>query len=96
MSRRGGKVTIVGIGRNDEKVEFSPVELFHFARTITGCVYGDSNPAHDLPRIANFIRSGALQLEPLITHRIALDEVDEAFVRMAAGDGARSLVVMPN
>ncbi len=96
MSRRGGKVTIVGIGRNDEKVEFSPVELFHFARTITGCVYGDSNPAHDLPRIVNFIRSGALQLEPLITHRIGLDEVDEAFVRMAAGDGARSLVVMPN
>ena len=96
MSRRGGKVTVLGVGRKDEKVEFSPIELFHFARTITGCVYGDSNPQHDLPRILDFIRSGALKLEPLISRRIGLADIDDAFLRMAAGDGARSLIVMPD
>ncbi len=94
MSRRGGRVTVLGVGRRDEKVEFSPIELFHFARTLTGCVFGDSNPAHDLPRIVDFIRSGALRLEPLISRRITLDEIDTAFEQMSAGDGARSLVVM--
>ncbi|MEX2628126.1 MAG: Zn-dependent alcohol dehydrogenase [Ilumatobacteraceae bacterium] len=94
MARRGGRVTVLGIGRHDEKVEFSPIELFHFARTMTGCVFGDSNPRRDLPRIVNFLRSGALRLEPLVSRRIGLEHVDDAFEHMRAGDGARSLIVM--
>ena len=92
-TRRGGATTVVGIGPASDKVEFSALELFHFARTLRGCVYGNADPAADLPVLADYVKSGALDLGALVTDRIGLDEVPAAFERMASGQGGRSLVV---
>jgi S-(hydroxymethyl)glutathione dehydrogenase/alcohol dehydrogenase len=92
-TRRGGATTVVGIGGASEKVEFSALELFHFARTLRGCVYGNGDPAVDLPILAEHVRAGRLDLAALITDRISLDGVPDALDRMARGAGARSLVV---
>ncbi len=93
-SRRGGQLTIVGIGGGKEdQVSFSPVELFHFARTIRGCVYGSTDPARDFPLLFEHLRSGELDVESMISRRISLDDVESAFQEMEAGVGARSLVV---
>lgn len=91
-TRRGGATTVVGIGRADDKVEFSALELFHFARTLRGCVYGNGDPAVDLPVLAEHVRAGRLDVAGLVTDRIALDDVPAAFERMSTGVGARSLV----
>ena len=91
-TRRGGSTTVVGIGRADDKVEFSALELFHFARTLRGCVYGNGDPAVDLPVLAELVRSGQLDVSALVTDRIGLDDVPAAFERMSAGVGARSLI----
>jgi S-(hydroxymethyl)glutathione dehydrogenase / alcohol dehydrogenase len=92
-TRRGGATTIVGIGPASDRVEFSALELFHFARTLRGCVYGNSDPAVDFPALAEHVRTGALDLSALVTDRIGLDDVPEAFERMKRGAGGRSLVV---
>ncbi len=92
-TRRGGAATVVGIGPASDKVEFNALELFHFARTLRGCVYGNSDPAADLPVLAEYVRSGDLDLSALVTDRIGLDDVPAAFERMAAGAGGRSLVI---
>jgi S-(hydroxymethyl)glutathione dehydrogenase/alcohol dehydrogenase len=92
-TRRGGATTIVGIGPATDKVEFSALELFHFARTLRGCVYGNGDPEIDLPALAQHVRSGALDLAALITDRITLEDVPDAFERMKVGAGGRSLVV---
>jgi len=84
---------VVGIGPATDKVEFSALELFHFARTLRGCVYGNSDPAVDLPVLAGHVRTGALDLNALVTDRITLDGVPDALDRMSRGHGARSLVV---
>jgi len=91
-TRRGGATTVVGIGRADDKVEFSALELFHFARTLRGCVFGNGDPAVDLPVLAEHMRAGRLDVSALVTDRIGLADVPEAFNRMAAGIGARSVV----
>ncbi len=93
MTRRGGHTVIVGIGGKDEQVVWNALELFHFARTISGCVYGSTDPARDVPRLIEHLRSGELDLEALVTRRIGLTEVEAAFDDMAAGEGARALVV---
>jgi S-(hydroxymethyl)glutathione dehydrogenase / alcohol dehydrogenase len=49
--------------------------------------------ARDFPRILGLYADGALDLDRLITRRIALDEVNDALDAMAAGEGARSVVV---
>ncbi|MCX4751699.1 Zn-dependent alcohol dehydrogenase [Kitasatospora sp. NBC_01287] len=92
-TRRGGRTTVVGIGGKDDLVSFSSLELFHFARTLSACVYGNSDPAQDVPLLAEHVRAGRLDLEALITDRITLDGIPAAFERMRAGQGGRSLVV---
>jgi S-(hydroxymethyl)glutathione dehydrogenase/alcohol dehydrogenase len=92
-TRRGGRVTIVGVGRRDDQVSFNALELYHFARTIGVSVYGSGDPDRDIPILAAQIELGRLDLEPLVSHRISLHEVGAAFERMRTGTGARSLLV---
>lgn len=92
-TRRGGRTTVVGIGGKEDVVSFSALELFHFGRTLSGCVYGNSDPARDLPVLAEHIRAGRLDLSAMVTERIALEGIPGAFDAMLAGRGGRALVV---
>jgi S-(hydroxymethyl)glutathione dehydrogenase/alcohol dehydrogenase len=69
------------------------LEIYHFARTIAVSVYGSGDADRDIPWLAEQITLGHLDLEPLISHRIDLDGVSDAFHRMESGIGARSLLV---
>ncbi|WP_338694862.1 Zn-dependent alcohol dehydrogenase [Streptomyces sp. Q6] len=92
-TRRGGRTTVVGIGGKDQQVTFNALELFHWGRTLSGCVYGNSNPAEDLPVLAEHVRAGRLDLSALVTEHISLDGIPAAFDNMVAGKGGRALVV---
>lgn len=92
-TRRGGRTTVVGIGGKDQQVTFNALEIFHWGRSLTGCVYGDSDPARDLPVLADHIREGRFDLSMMVTERIALDGIPAAFDHMVAGRGGRALVV---
>jgi S-(hydroxymethyl)glutathione dehydrogenase/alcohol dehydrogenase len=92
-TRRGGTTTIVGIGGKEQQVTFSALELFHFARTITGCVYGSTDPVTDIPKILAYAAEGKLDLGALISGTIGLDGIDGAFADMEKGVGARAVVV---
>ncbi|MEV5937926.1 Zn-dependent alcohol dehydrogenase [Streptomyces sp. NPDC051994] len=92
-TRRGGRTTVVGIGGKDQQVSFNALEIFHWGRTLAGCVYGNSDPAADLPVLAEHIRSGRLDLGSMVSERIGLDGIPAAFDNMIAGKGGRALVV---
>ncbi|CAL9381800.1 S-(hydroxymethyl)mycothiol dehydrogenase [Streptomyces sp. enrichment culture] len=92
-TRRGGRTTVVGIGGKDQQVTFNALEIFHWGRTLSGCVYGNCDPARDLPVLAEHVRAGRLDLGVLVTERIALDGIPAAFENMLAGKGGRALVV---
>ncbi|MET9495978.1 Zn-dependent alcohol dehydrogenase [Streptomyces sp. NPDC006552] len=92
-TRRGGRTTVVGIGGKDQQVTFNALEIFHWGRTLAGCVYGNCDPATDLPVLAEHIRAGRLDLSALVTEHITLDEIPSAFDAMVAGKGGRALVM---
>ncbi|MEU0525627.1 Zn-dependent alcohol dehydrogenase [Streptomyces niveus] len=92
-TRRGGRTTVVGIGGKDQQVTFNALELFHWGRTLSGCVYGNCDPVRDLPVLAEHVRAGRLDLGSLVTTRITLDGIPAAFDTMLAGRGGRALVV---
>ncbi|MEU2554840.1 Zn-dependent alcohol dehydrogenase [Streptomyces sp. NPDC014684] len=92
-TRRGGRTTVVGIGGKDQEVTFNALEIFHWGRTLSGCVYGNSDPARDVPVLAEHVREGRLDLSVLVTERIALEGIPAAFENMLAGKGGRALVV---
>jgi S-(hydroxymethyl)glutathione dehydrogenase/alcohol dehydrogenase len=92
-TRRGGKTTVLGLGSTTDTLTFNALEVTFFARALCGCMYGSTDPAVDVPVLIEHYRAGRLDLDALVTNRIALSEVDEALDRMAAGAGARSVVV---
>ncbi len=92
-TRRGGTTVLVGAGSPQEQVTFDAMELFVDGKTVTGCVYGSTDPDRDFPALVELVRTGAVDATSLVTQRIALDEVNEAFDAMEAGTVARSVIV---
>ncbi len=92
VTRRGGRATVVGLGRQDDPVTFTALEVAFFARTLAGCMYGNSDPARDIPLLLDDYRAGKLDLRSLVTDEVGLDEVDSAFSWMEAGRGARTVI----
>jgi S-(hydroxymethyl)glutathione dehydrogenase / alcohol dehydrogenase len=91
--RRGGTCVVVGLGPKDQQVTFSPLELFHFSRTLVSSIYGNSDPERDIPALVDHLRAGRLDLAAMVTDRVDLSGVPDAFERMARGQGGRTLVV---
>jgi S-(hydroxymethyl)glutathione dehydrogenase/alcohol dehydrogenase len=63
------------------------------AKTVRGCVYGATDPRRDFPEMVRLHRAGRLDLDALVTRRITLDDLDDAFRAMEAGEVARSVIV---
>lgn len=92
LTRRGGTAVVVGIGGKDDTVSFSALELFHFARTLRGCVAGSVDAEADMPRFFDWARSGQLDLRGLVTGHGHLADVNHALDELAAGRGVRTLL----
>lgn len=92
VTRRGGRATVLGLGSSSDELTFSALEVAYFARTLTGCMYGSTDPAVDVPVLLSHYRAGALDLAALVTDHVSLTEVGGAFDRMRNGVGARTLV----
>ena len=75
-------------------MSFSALELFHFARTIRGCVYGSTDPLRRHPEDPGLRgrRVGSTSAR-WSSGTVGLDGIEGAFEDMAAGRGARTLVV---
>ena len=91
-TRRGGKVTLVGAAGIKDQATFPALSLMSDGKVIQGSVYGASDPARDIPVLADLVQRGRLDLEALVTRRIGIDDVEAAFTDMSAGRGARSVV----
>ena len=90
--RRGGTAVVVGVGRMDQKIEFSAFELFYAEKNLKGSMYGSANVRVDFDRLLRLWKAGKLDLEGMISRRIALDDVNDAFRAMQAGEVIRSVI----
>ncbi len=91
-TRRGGTAVIVGVGRLEQKIEFSAFELFYAEKNLKGSMFGSANVRVDVPRLLRLWKYGKLDLEGMITRRMPVDDVNEAFRAMQAGEVIRSVL----
>lgn len=89
---RGGKLVIVGVGPATEQVSFSPFELLFSDKTIMGSVYGGGYPDRDFPRLIALWKAGRLDLEGMITRRVKLEDINDAFTAMQSGEVIRQVI----
>ena len=92
-TRRGGTTTTVGLPDPSQMLSIPAVSLVAEERTLRGSYLGSSVPARDLPRFIDLHRQGRLPVERLLTHRLALDDVNEGFDRLASGEAVRQAIV---
>jgi S-(hydroxymethyl)glutathione dehydrogenase/alcohol dehydrogenase len=91
-TRRGGTTVVVGVGRADDMLELSAFDLFYNEKNLRGTYYGSANIRRDFPRLVALWRSGQLDLEGMITSRLALDDVNDAFAVMQSGEAIRQVI----
>jgi S-(hydroxymethyl)glutathione dehydrogenase/alcohol dehydrogenase len=91
-TRRGGTTVVVGVGRAEDMVSFSAFELFYNEKNLRGTYYGSANIRRDFPRLLDLWRSGQLDLEGMITRRLSIEQINEAFDAMQSGEVIRQVI----
>jgi S-(hydroxymethyl)glutathione dehydrogenase/alcohol dehydrogenase len=90
--RRGGTAVAVGAGRPDDPVRFSAFELATSEKRLRGSLYGSGDARVEFPKLVRLWRAGALDLEGMITRRIALEDVNEGLRALEAGEVIRAVI----
>lgn len=93
-TRRGGSTIIVGVGRMEEMVQFSAFELFFSEKNLRGSLYGSADVRTDFDRLLRLWRAGKMDLEGMISQRVKLDDVNDAFEKLKRGEVIRSVIEM--
>ncbi len=92
MLRRGGAATIIGMIPPGVKVELSGVD-FLSEKKMQGSFMGSNRFPVDMPRYVDFYMQGRLKLDEMVSARLPLERVNEAFEEMKRGEVARSVIV---
>ncbi|HET6449314.1 MAG TPA: alcohol dehydrogenase catalytic domain-containing protein [Conexibacter sp.] len=86
-----GLCTIAGVAGKGETLDVIPRWLIQ-GRRIAGSSFGGLKGREDVPALIDRWIAGELDVEPFISHRISLDEVNRGFELMEAQDGIRSVI----
>jgi S-(hydroxymethyl)glutathione dehydrogenase/alcohol dehydrogenase len=94
LTGRGGQAVLIGMAPPEARVPLDALTLTLEERCVRGCWYGSCVPLRDFPLLVELYRDGRLHLDSLIA-TCSLDDVNDAFRRMEAGETARSVIVYP-
>ncbi len=92
-TKRGGQTVTVGLPHPDAELRLQAVSLVAEERTLRGSYLGSCVPARDIPRFVELYLAGKLPVNRLLSHKIALEDLNEGFDRLASGEALRQVVV---
>mgnify|MGYP003632635612 CR=1 FL=1 len=92
ITRRGGTTVTAGLPNPNAMLTLPAVSLVAEERTLRGSYLGSGVPSRDIPRFLGLYKRGKLPVDRLLTHRIALDDINEGFDRLASGEAIRQIV----
>ena len=92
-TRRGGTTVTAALPHPDARLSLSPVALVGMEKSLKGSYLGSCVPDRDIPNYLALYKGGRLQVDKLITHRLALDEINEGFERLAQGEAIRQIIL---
>ena len=92
MLRAGGTATIIGMIPVGVKIELMG-SAFLQEKKIQGSMMGSNRFRVDMPRFIDFYLQGKLHLDQMISKRIKLEQINDAFADMKSGAVARSVIV---
>ncbi|QNA73191.1 Zn-dependent alcohol dehydrogenase [Streptomyces sp. So13.3] len=93
-TRRGGTLCIVGAGAMDDNLQINMFELFFDEKRILPSLYGGGDVLRSYERVIKLWRAGRIDLEGLITHRVRLEEINDAIDQMRTGEALRTCITI--
>jgi len=93
ITKMGGTTVTSGLSHPDKKFSIQHVNLVAQEKTIKGSYLGSCVVERDIPHYINLFQKGELPVDQLISRRIALEDLNEAFDRLADGSEVRQVIV---
>ena len=90
--RGWGTSVIIGVAEAGREIATRPFQLVT-GRNWRGTAFGGAKGRTDVPRIVDWYMAGKIEIDPMITHVLSLDEINKGFDLMHAGESIRSVVV---
>ncbi len=92
-SHRGwGQSIVIGVAGAGKEISTRPFQLVT-GRVWKGTAFGGARGRTDVPKIVDWYLAGKIEIDPMITAKLTLDEINKGFDLMHAGEGIRSVVV---
>ena len=86
-----GESIIIGVAGAGEEIATRPFQLVT-GRTWRGTAFGGARGRTDVPKIVDWYMDGKINIDDLITHTMALDDINNAFDLMHEGKSIRSVI----
>lgn len=89
--RGWGTSVIIGVAGAGQEIATRPFQLVT-GRTWKGTAFGGARGRTDVPKIVDWYMEGKINIDDLITHKLPLENINDAFDLMHSGDSIRSVV----
>ncbi len=89
--RGWGESIIIGVAAAGQEISTRPFQLVT-GRVWKGSAFGGARGRTDVPRIVDWYMDGKIQIDPLITHTLPLERINEGFDLMHKGESIRAVV----
>ncbi len=90
--RGWGQSIIIGVAPAGAVIETRPFQLVT-GRVWKGTAFGGARGRTDVPRIVDWYMDGKIEIDPMITHTLKLDDINKGFDLMHSGESIRSVVL---
>jgi len=90
--RGWGVSVIIGVAGAGQEIRTRPFQLVT-GRVWKGTAFGGARGRTDVPKIVDWYMEGKINIDDLITHRLALADINRGFDLMHAGESIRSVVI---
>ncbi|SFV32169.1 S-(hydroxymethyl)glutathione dehydrogenase / alcohol dehydrogenase [Devosia crocina] len=92
-SHRGwGKSVVIGVAGAGQEISTRPFQLVT-GRNWMGTAFGGARGRTDVPKIVDWYLDGKIEIDPMITHTLRLEDINKGFDMMHSGESIRSVVV---
>jgi S-(hydroxymethyl)glutathione dehydrogenase/alcohol dehydrogenase len=89
--RGWGVSVIIGVAGAGQEIRTRPFQLVT-GRVWKGTAFGGARGRSDVPKIVDWYMRGRIEIDPLITHTLPLERINEAFDLMHGGESIRTVV----
>ena len=86
-----GESIIIGVAGAGQEISTRPFQLVT-GRSWRGTAFGGARGRTDVPKIVDLYMEGKIEIDPMITHKLPLEDINKAFDLMHSGDSIRSVV----